>query len=75
MVPIVRIYYVRIQSTLIDIPDDKGVHLKATGRNRLWFVYKYTNHYRTPEGRMWHDVRLLENMTKLQVECFLMITF
>jgi hypothetical protein len=45
--------------TLVEIPEDKGIHLKATGRNRLLYVYKYTNHYSTPDGKKHHEATII----------------
>ena len=37
--------------TLIDIPNDKGVHVKSTGVKGEKYVYKYVKHFRNAEGK------------------------
>jgi len=37
--------------TLIDIPDDKGVHVKTSGVKGEKYVYKYVKYFRNNEGK------------------------
>jgi transposase len=37
--------------TLIDIPEDKGVHVKSTGIKGEKYVYKYVKYFRNAEGK------------------------
>ena len=37
--------------TLVDIPTDKGVHIKSAGAKREKYVYQYTSYYRNCEGK------------------------
>jgi hypothetical protein len=36
--------------TLIDIPDDKGVHVKSAGAKGEKYVYRYTRYFRNADG-------------------------
>lgn len=36
--------------SLVDIPDDKGVHIKSAGTKREKYVYKYVKYFRNSEG-------------------------
>jgi transposase len=38
------------RNTLIDIPDDKGVHIKSAGAKNEKYVYKYVKYFRNSDG-------------------------
>jgi len=38
----------------IDLPVEKGIHIKTAGRNKEKFVYKYLEHYRDELGKKKH---------------------
>ena len=40
----------RYSKSLIDIPDDKGVHVKSAGAKGDKYVYKYTKYFRNENG-------------------------
>jgi transposase len=40
-----------LPKTLIDIPKDKGIHIKTAGKKAEKYVYKYTKHYRNQNGQ------------------------
>jgi len=37
--------------TLVDIPDDKGVHIKSAGDKGEKYIYKYTRYFRNENGK------------------------
>ncbi|MDR0354657.1 MAG: hypothetical protein LBJ64_02830 [Deltaproteobacteria bacterium] len=39
---------------LVDVPDEKGVHIKAAGAKGEKYVYVYAKHYRNAEGKSRH---------------------
>ena len=38
-------------NTLVDIPDDKGVHIKSAGAKGEKYIYKYTRYFRNENGK------------------------
>ena len=45
--------------TLVDMPDDKGVHVKTAGSKGEKYVYKYTGHYRNEEKKCRHNAKMI----------------
>lgn len=39
-----------LSKSLIDIPTDKGVHIKSAGKKGEKYVYRYTQHFRNADG-------------------------
>jgi hypothetical protein len=46
-------------SYLVDIPDDKGVHLKSAGAKGEKYVYKYTKYFRNYDGKPRNKARAI----------------
>jgi len=44
-------------SVLVDVPDDKGVHIKSAGAKNEKYVYKYFKHYRNADGDPRHKAK------------------
>jgi len=44
-------------NVLVDIPDDKGVHVKSAGAKSEKYVYKYFKHYRNDKGDPRHKAK------------------
>jgi transposase len=49
----------KTNKNLIDIPNEKGIHIKATGTKRESYVYMYTKHYRNADGDPRHDAKCI----------------
>ena len=39
------------KQVLVEVPDDKGVHIKTSGVNREKYVYKYVKYFRNSDGK------------------------
>ncbi len=39
------------KQALVEVPDDKGVHIKSAGQRGEKYVYKYTSYFRNQEGQ------------------------
>ena len=37
--------------SLVDVPDDEGVHIKVAGAKSEKYVYKYVKYFRNAEGK------------------------
>jgi len=44
---------------LVDIPRDKGVHIKKAGAKNEKYVYKYVKHFRNNEGKPRHTAKTI----------------
>jgi len=47
------------KQTLIDVPKEKGIHIKKAGNNNEKYVYKYTKHYRNKNGQTRHQATII----------------
>jgi transposase len=46
-------------SSLIDIPDEKGIHIKAAGTRGEKYVYKYVKYFRNEDGASRNKAKLI----------------
>ncbi|MCL1949713.1 MAG: hypothetical protein FWF59_08280, partial [Turicibacter sp.] len=58
------------QKLKIDIPQDKGVHLRKAGNKGDYFVYKYTEHYFTPKGQRRHRSKMIGKLAESEGEMY-----
>lgn len=45
--------------TLVEVPDDTGVHIKSAGRKKEKYVYKHTKYYRNENGKPRNKSKLI----------------
>jgi hypothetical protein len=49
---------------LVDLPNEKGIHVKAVGLKHELYVFKYTRHYMNSDGKCRHEAKLIGKYDK-----------